>query len=277
MKIGTLQIEELQVFKSAMCNIGPREAAALLERNTFNRKMSSHCVEKYCKEMTAGEWCATSAGIGIDENGVLTDGQNRLSAIIKYGKSVPVLIVTGLPSMARAKVDRHNKRSIASALYLSGIMDKEDSKGVQVATFPAVLAGGGRSPADCEIAASYATHEKSISVIEKLFGSTHKKGIAQVGVRAAMVLAYELHGNKAVEFSELIRSDVHSRADHPAFRLRKSLAGETVTRKRMDQNGAGRQMMAFERTVYAFNAFAEGRFINSVLTAKTFTEPKLNV
>jgi hypothetical protein len=240
--------------------------------------MSSVCVDKYVKEMIAGEWCATSAGIGIDENGVLTDGQNRLSAVIKFGKAVPLLIVTGLPSMARAKVDRHNKRTISSSLYLSGIMDKEDRNGVQVAAFLAYLINNGRSVADCEIAASYRAHEKAISEIEKIF-NRHSKGVTQAGVRSAMVLAYEVHGETAIEFAKLLLLETHTRADHPAFRLRKALLGETCTKRLPGHlgKGSGQQMWAFGRTVYAFNAFAEGRFINAVLDSQTITPPKLKV
>jgi hypothetical protein len=273
MKIGTLSIEKANGYNAEVCMVGQTDAKELLKRNTFNRKMSERCVEKYLREMQAGQWVATGSGIGIDEEGVLTDGQNRLEAITRYDQKVPLLIVTGLPKMARAKVDRHNKRRIHAALYLSGLTDVEDSYGSQVAVFLAGLADGRLGgAADCDVAAAYEAHRVAISVSKKEI-EAGRKGTGQVGFRAAFVLAYEIYGSKAIDFVRLVQSDLqHTRADDPTFRLRKALLGETCTRTHVGFGG-GQQMWAFERTVYAFNAWVTGRFINSVLGCREIVKP----
>jgi hypothetical protein len=272
MNIGTLSIEESKSYRAAVCMVGQEDARKLLERNTFNRKPSESCIQKYLREMQAGEWVATASGIGFDEEGVLTDGQNRLEAISRYTSKVPLLIVTGLPKMARAKVDRHNKRRIQSSLFLAGITKTEDKYGIQVAVFLAsVTAGraGSGGIADCDIAAAYEAHQSSISAV--CAGLLHNlKGVGQVGFKSAIVLAHEIHGNKAIEFAKLVQSDLHTRHDDPAFRLRKTLLGEGSGKT--PGSGGDRQSWSFYRTIYAFNAWIQGRRINMVLPGREIVD-----
>ena len=269
MKIGNMELKECADIRAAMCEVTPRQAEELLLRNTHNRKISDSTVARYVTEMENGEWVPTASGIGIDDNGVLSDGQQRLSAVVKFGRPVPMLIVTGIPSMAQEKVDRQRKRTMADVFHLAGIC--QDKKPVQVATFLARVAmnkdraSGSEmwvSPADSEVKAAFENHRQAIMAMHKV-GKVQDKGIGQVGVFAALVLAYEVHGDKAVEFFKRIREDIFSRHDDPARRLRRALTGEggTVGSAKVG-TGAGLQFRSFRKTLYAFNAFSHGRFIN---------------
>ena len=276
MKIGNLDLQEHRDIRAAMCLIGPREATELLKRNTHNRKASKLAAWKYAKEMLHGEWLPTAAGIGIDSNGVLTDGQTRLMAVIESNETVNMLVVSGLPPASQAKQDRHNKRALCSALFLSGMTATEDRYGVQIACVLARRTGeqnGDSHVADCEVKDAYEAHKTSIMWANGAI-KNNEQGTGQAGVRAAMCLAYELHKEKADQFVKLLQSELQSRADHPAFRLRKVLTGETGQTRRTGNVGfgGGQQNWSFERTLYAFNAFCEGRYITCVLSATDVTK-----
>jgi len=243
--------------------VGPQEALELLKRNIHNRKISESVVDKYVIEMQMGEWLPVCAGIGIDEKGVLTDGQQRLLAITRYGKQVPLLITTGLPVASQEKADRQRKRTLADVFYLSGECKKKVM--VEAATYLARKNSTQRRyPADAEVRAAINTHRESLEVICELL-SSNKKGVCQVGVRAALTLAHEMYPEKTVVFADRIQSDLHSRNDDPALRLRRVLTGETGARRPGTHCGTGNQDWVFKKTMYAVNAFIQNRNINSVL------------
>ena len=110
--------------------ITPKRAAQLLESNTdsfgkvtnYRTCMSKSNLDNLVRELIAGEWKATTQGIGFDTNGTLVDGQHRLTAIIKSGITVDQqLICYGLQPISKNKIDIGKKRSLAD---LTGICGK---------------------------------------------------------------------------------------------------------------------------------------------------------
>jgi hypothetical protein len=105
---------------SYVAMVGPTAAQMLLESMGINRRLDPHTVTRYCHDMSAGNWLFTGAPIKIDTNGQLRDGQHRLSAIIKTGISVPLLVVEGLSPDAFSADDQGRKRSPGEVLTLRG-------------------------------------------------------------------------------------------------------------------------------------------------------------
>lgn len=256
MKIGSLNLAELTEYRASVCTVSPQDAAELLKRNTKNRKISKSKIARLAIEILSDEWVATSTGIGIDKDGVLTNGQHTLAAIAQSGRAVPVLVVTGLLPISREKEDRGKARTLFDNFFLSG--ECLNRKEVEVAAFLAKRPSTGGAPADADVKASLDAHRKAIEVITPIFAS-NQRGLAQAGVRGAMVLAYEIHGQKAVDFTNRFLSDLHDRADEPAFRLRKTLLGEASSKG--PGFGGNQQAWAFKKTVAAFNAFVKGERI----------------
>jgi hypothetical protein len=86
---------------------------SLLAMNTNNRPIKETVVKTYMQDIQDGRWFLTNQGIGVDENGVLVDGQHRLLAIKNCGyPPLPILVVYGLNSKAQEVVDQHSKRSV---------------------------------------------------------------------------------------------------------------------------------------------------------------------
>lgn len=79
--------------------ITPEKASALLETNVNNRKLSKQTVLAYADDILNDNWDETvGAAISIDENGVLRDGQHRLSAIVYACKGVHMWVCRNVSS-----------------------------------------------------------------------------------------------------------------------------------------------------------------------------------
>lgn len=90
--------------------ITPEIASNLLETNTENRKLSKGTVEAYAQDILAGNWDETvGVAISIDENGILRDGQHRLTAIVRAGKGIHTWVCRNVSS--DGIYDNNRKRS----------------------------------------------------------------------------------------------------------------------------------------------------------------------
>lgn len=90
--------------------ITPEIAADLLETNSENRKLSKGTVQAYMQDILAGNWDeSVGVAISIDENGVLRDGQHRLSAIVEAGKGIHTWVCRNVSS--DGIYDNNRKRS----------------------------------------------------------------------------------------------------------------------------------------------------------------------
>jgi len=76
--------------------ITPDIAKKMLAGNDSNRAISESTLAQYIKSMLAGEWKQNAETIKIGSSGKLLDGQHRLTAIIKSGKPMHMLVVNGV-------------------------------------------------------------------------------------------------------------------------------------------------------------------------------------
>tara|TARA_B110000908_G_C10210803_1_gene430130 strand:- start:118 stop:996 length:879 start_codon:yes stop_codon:yes gene_type:complete len=100
--------------------VTPEVAKNYLSYNTKNRKESSRNVKFLSEQMTKGLFLENGESIVFDNDNNLTDGQHRLMAIIKSGKSYHIPIVRGVKSNAMATYDTGKNRSSADVLGLNG-------------------------------------------------------------------------------------------------------------------------------------------------------------
>jgi len=100
--------------------VTPTLATEWLATNHVNRKLRSRDVEKYARDMTAGRWSMTGEPIKFSASGRLLDGQHRLSAIIRSGVEVKLLVVRNVEDRAQIDMDSGVKRSAADALGFNG-------------------------------------------------------------------------------------------------------------------------------------------------------------
>jgi hypothetical protein len=121
MKTNTLQRDiETGTPAGHVTEISPETAERWLERNANNRTIRQADVDKYARDMVAGNWQMTGEAIKFGSTGVLLDGQHRLWAIVESGQTVRMMVVTGLPPEAQSVMDSGVKRSAGDSLHLTG-------------------------------------------------------------------------------------------------------------------------------------------------------------
>jgi hypothetical protein len=100
--------------------ITPQIAENYLKFNQANRKMSEKNVRFLSSQMTTGEFAENGESIIFDRNGELKDGQHRLAAIVKSGKSYFMAVVRGVKPSAMSTIDTGKARSPGDVLNLNG-------------------------------------------------------------------------------------------------------------------------------------------------------------
>lgn len=111
----------MAVLKCTVENITPEIAKNYLAMNCDNnRRIQQRRVDVYAEMMKAGEWKLNGEGIHFDSNGHLLNGQHRLSAIVKSGVTVQMLVVKN----AEGPFDRGQTRSTSQALGMAGLKEE---------------------------------------------------------------------------------------------------------------------------------------------------------
>lgn len=106
------------------CAVTPDMAKLWLqESNTCNyRKPLKSVIEKYARDMLSNRWTETTATIAFTKSGKLADGQNRLYAIVKSGKTVVMNILHGVDESVAsdANQDRGSVRNLSTTVQNLG-------------------------------------------------------------------------------------------------------------------------------------------------------------
>ena len=100
--------------------ITPQRAEALLANNLHNRKLSKTLVSQYTQLMQRGEWRFNGDAIRMTSDGILIDGQHRLTAIVESGIPQPYVIIRGLDAASFKTIDAGKKRSTGDMLSIAG-------------------------------------------------------------------------------------------------------------------------------------------------------------
>lgn len=112
-------------YSASTLTISPEDAAFILDgHNQTNRKMDLRRVDQWRRAIERGDWALNGTTISFDRNLELVDGQHRLKACVDSGKSIRVIVVTGLsPETSRHTVDVGKPRSTGDVLEISGMGD----------------------------------------------------------------------------------------------------------------------------------------------------------
>lgn len=172
----------------------------LAENNKHNRPIYDKTVESYARDMKRGLWNVTNQGIGFDINGVLIDGQQRLTAIVWSGTTQRMLVVRGLPIDAQSTVDTGKPRSVGDILCLSFGLDNANLRVAVVRSIIGII-----NPSNPKLSAN------SIKSIMDLYSTEidlvieHKKavrGLIYAPTLGAFAFAAHDYQKEAIEFED---------------------------------------------------------------------------
>lgn len=110
-----------ETISGEILKITPEFAETLLNgSNVDNRKLRPAIVNRYARDMELGNWKVTGEAIKITADGLVTDGQHRLTACVQSGKSFITLVVRGVEFEARDVMDTGARRTFADVLRWHG-------------------------------------------------------------------------------------------------------------------------------------------------------------
>jgi hypothetical protein len=122
------QIEQLRVFIKSQPENGriivfsPKLADWInATLNNNNRRKRPRNIQRFADAMAAGDWTYTGDTIKFSKEGTLLDGQNRLAACVRSGKSFKTLTVFGIEQEAFAKIDTNAVRTNADTMEIVGV------------------------------------------------------------------------------------------------------------------------------------------------------------
>lgn len=226
----------------------------LLSLNTANRTIRTGHISWLIDAVKNKQFVLTGQGVAVDINGVLVDGQHRLTAIREAGyPPVELLIVTGLSQEARIYVDQNAKRSTTDMLKI--VMNKTvTTRMTAILNFHSRLyideeqgfAVSKRKPALEWIVDQMAEHADFLAALVDAGG---------IVLRAASSCAMFHYGRKygvadALELAQEVNSGTNLAADDPAYVLR-----EWLLRSRLKTP----QLLDYRMSVSACVAHGNGR------------------
>ncbi len=208
-------------MRTEMVVVSPEQAKVWLEKNTdSNREISGRTVEAYAEDMAAGRWRLTHQGIAFNPTGELVDGQHRMHAVIKSGKTVPMMVTTGLSVEYNSPIDQGYNRSIS---HLTG----RSSRWVSIVRGLMAMEGG-FTPAAFSfkntVGAAEACAKNHAEAIEVVMGVSKSSRTSPTGVVAALVYAYPVAQDKVLSFAAQIETGELLERGDPALHLRKWIA-----------------------------------------------------
>lgn len=240
----------------------------LRENNTHNRKYYENTALGYEKDIKNDAWCVNNQGIGFDVNGVLIDGQHRLAAVVKAGRPVKMLVVTGLPERqgkaempTQGTIDRVKVRSVGDNLSLVRGIDNANTK-VAIANVIALKVMGTNQRTSAytayKIIDLYADELEFI-----LSGKTTIRGLSFSPVMAAMVFAARVRLDQVVEFKDKYFKGTGLEAGHPALTLREFIFNRN-SKGGFINSGSGYRASVFNGAANALEAHCKGKTLKKI-------------
>ena len=179
-------------MKAEIRTITPEIAAKMLEHNQSNRKLRKGTVDLYVKEMLDGTWNLTGQGITFGTDGQLLDGQHRLTAIVKSGVSVPMLVVTGAEvvtsydtGLKRSTLDQINIKNPSNNGYIYSTLGIAVIRKILELSKSNYISGHKEIVSTSDIEKFIEVQGSNLYVIEQLI----TRGKKTAGVRRASLIA----------------------------------------------------------------------------------------
>lgn len=108
-----------QLITTEVVDVTPQMAENWLKKNhDKQRRIAWARVESFAGDMASGNWVLTHQGICFGASGGLIDGQHRLRAVIKSGRTVRMLVIHNREGQFETPIDRGRPRALAN---ISGI------------------------------------------------------------------------------------------------------------------------------------------------------------
>lgn len=246
--------------------VTPEMASEWLRNNPRNRPLNLRVVDDYARTMTRREWVLNGEAVKISSDGTLLDGQHRLSAIVKSGIAVKMLVLFEMDPETQDTMDGGRRRTVGNVLAIHGESNVNvvgavarrvwhwDQGNKRFANF--------QNPSTAEllkVLSKYPSIRRSAEIGTRTNKSYRPAGASVTGFAHHLLLPID-DGDCAVFFAQLeTGAELHQ--GHPILTLRSRLQRDRDTQKRVPFH------TAVAMYVRAWNALREGRDLSAIIQA----------
>lgn len=243
---------------------------SLMAKDTHNRNKSRSHVEYLKREIREGKWFPTNQGIGITASGFVADGGHRIVAMWEaeaWKHDVSFLLVEGLDDRAQLYVDRGRARTMSDVLKLF----YDTTVSTAVAACVNVLLRAYRAawriqkftPDDfCEMFEAY---NEAIVRVSQVANSSRVRAPILAAVADRL---HETRDDRCLEFLNQFITQEMLRKGDPAYQL-------FYYQPTSGTKGHDKQKQYYHATLYALDAFLEGRRITRIMQPKQDREQEV--
>lgn len=242
-------------------HITPERAAEILTRNDGNRRIAAAVLDKYARDMEAGNWALNGQTIKIGKTGRLLDGQHRCAAAVKARRGFDAIVVEGLDDSVFDTFDLGARRAIGDIL----IDRNEHNTSTLAATLRQLwLLNNGLlqyravSPSVSELLDTLESHPE---IRDSVRLSSRIRDVIAPSIGCALhYLFSRVDRARADEFTLRLGDGLHlNETGNPIWKLRKRLQDDRASRKR-EMSDAEKAAIAIK----AWNAFFRGESIGTL-------------
>jgi hypothetical protein len=245
--------------------VTPELATVLLTLNTNNRPMSPRAIDRFQAILRRGAWQNTGEAIIVANNGQLSDGQHRLTAIRRTGISALCDVRFGIARAAFAVTGTGARRTTGSAMAIAGKPNAtmQAAIGRLLVQHDAGYINRANIQVDSDLVIAIADTEPAIGNVAALIRSLKFKPTRTAPFGFALVLARRATSlDRVAAFANLVDS---GKADEECGtrRLHVRLRDAGMNKERVPQIDVA------VLTVRAWNAWIEGRAISRLVVSET--------
>lgn len=218
-----------EVF-SEVTTLTPGLAATLLGLNPDNRNIRAVKASQFAADMRAGRWAFNGEAIKISRDGLLNDGQHRLSALIDANVTLPILFTFGVERDTRMTLDQGAARTAADYLGMDGIQNATASASIARLVIAAERENLDRLGRENDI--TNTEIRQRVLTDEKIGEAAHyaatvnrftNKFAAPAIIGTAFYLLSEVSATDAKAFMDMVAIGEGLRRNDPAFAVRDTL------------------------------------------------------
>lgn len=253
------RLEELDIAKQfeGLTIVSPEAAQQALALNFGNRQIRKAAVAWLVSQIENGEWQSDHPSPIVFSSTRLIDGQHRLTAIAKAGRTINCKVLTG----ARDELRRHIDTGITRALKDRETFYEDHQLNVvassMVTTWWYMSGKANRKPTPDECLAIFSTHKEAIDNVATLIVG-HRRGLNRMSINVALAEYSIFDKEKAIEFGvSLMSPDGHVQQ---ARMLR-----DYALRATSMQGQTGAKTL-YEKAVYCMRCHLDGRHVSRVMS-----------
>lgn len=246
-------------MKTELMTVTPDIAREWLKKNHHNRPIVKAVVDRYTRDMLAGEWKITHQGIAFAPDGSLLDGQHRLMAIVASGVSIVTNVSQGVSEDVFVAMDGGRSRTMADRLKLFTDPEANRLAISFVTTYADVTNKFRGTPTADEVDDMFLELIEGITTVTQAFRLHGKrKGLCRSAYGAALSVYIQKHPIPGKAFLERYFSGIGLVAGDPVLTLREAIIGERIEDSRYTR---------YWKAIGAINADVKGNKMTKLTTA----------